>query len=445
MNLRRNTVFGALGFGLPTLVLLVAYPLILAALGPHALGVFLLATTIGGTFAFLEFGLTTVTTKFLAEAVGQGDGRGGANAVATSLAFYAALSGLGAAVVFLVAPQLAGWSGAAPELRDEAILTFRLAAVQLVFSYFTGVGVSVFKGLHRFEFAAVVGALQSVLVWGGAYLAVGPANAGIVGAAVAGVVGNAVACFVAGAAALRLLHRNGVQLREGRPNRATLRAMLRLGVFMAANGLASTLTSQVQNFLIAGLIAPVALTITATAVQVVSKINALTSAAFEMVLPVSAALSRRGDAESLRHLRSVYLKALGLSLLLSVSASATLYAVAPPLIRWWLRSEIDGAVVSVLRIYCFGLAINGATPVAYHFLNGIGRPEANTAFMLGGAAGFYFILLLVSPGGLTVEKFAIAAAINLVVNGIVYLVFVEAVAWRRWVVPALRPATEEAP
>ncbi len=137
-----------------------------------------------------------------------------------------------------------------------------------------------------------------------------------------------------------------------------------------------------------------------------------------------------------------------ISLGLSIAGSAALYAIAPWLIRLWLRSEIAGEVSTVVRVLCLGLIVNGATPVVFHLLNGIGRPGVNTAFMVVGTATTYALLFALSWGGLTVTRFALANSLSLLLNGIAYFAFCETVVWRKWLVqgpargPTLAPSRE---
>ncbi len=443
MSLRLNTVFGALGFLLPTLVVFLAYPTVLRHLGSGQMGVYLLAISLSGSFAFLEFGLTTVTTKLVAEAVAGRDPARASDAVVSSLAFYLALGSAGFSVLWLVAPALARWMGA-PDV-VAATEVFRVAAALLVASYANNVAGSVLKGLHRFDYASAQATLVTVASWGGALVVVTIWRGGVVSVALATLVANAAMVLGSWGAAVAVCRRSGIHLTRGRPRSRTLRAMFRFGVFMSLNGLMGVLVNQVQNLVLARLFTPAAIAIWGTAVQIVSKINSLTNAAFEAMLPVSAELAEasvRSDAR-VRMLRSIYLKAAALSLVASITASVALYAVAPALIRWWLSSPIDREVTTVLRILCFGLAVNGATPVAYHLLNGIGRPEVNTASMAIGTAMLYGILFLISWNGLTVERFAIATTLALGINGVLYLAFCELVVWRRWLIRqdrALQPA-----
>jgi len=240
------------------------------------------------------------------------------------------------------------------------------------------------------------------------------------------------ACGLSAWLVFRVARALGVDVRQGRPRRSTLRSMLRFGVFMAVNGLAGVLMLQVQTWLIAALLGAAAVTIFSTAIQITSKINGLMSAMFEPVMPVAAAMTGARDPGSLRALRSAYNKAMGASVLLSVTGAAVLFAIAPALMAFWLRSGIDSQVAAVIRILCVGLAVNGATPVAYHLMNGLGRPEINTAFMVAGIVLFYGILAaLWMTGALDLVRFSAATSATLLLNGIAYLAYAELVVWRR--------------
>jgi O-antigen/teichoic acid export membrane protein len=437
MSMRRNTIHGALGFLIPTLVVFAAYPVVLRGVGGAALGIYILASTLSGSLAFLEFGLSTATMKFVAEEVGANRPRGVAEVVNVSLVFYGTLGFAGLLVVWLAAPALARWSRAPPELAATAILVFRIAAVQFVPAYVLGVFGAVFKGLQRFEYASVMNSLLTALTWGGGVLAVMAFRASVAGVALVGLAATTSVCALSAVLAVRLCRRHKIALGSARPTLAVFRSMTRFGAFMSVNGLLGLLAGAVQSWLIAGLLTPVAVTIYSSGVQIVSKINQLMGAMFEAMMPVAATMSRGRDAGQLARLRRLYRKTMGIALALSVGGSAVLYAVARVLIHVWLRSDIDADVAAVVRVMCLGLAINGATPVVFHLVNGIGRPGANTAFMVVGTSTTYGLLLALSFGGLTVTRFALAASASLLVNGIAYLIFAEWIVWGKWLAPSV--------
>lgn len=435
MSMRRNTFHGALGFLIPTLMVFVAYPILLRRVGVTGLGVYILASTLTGSLAFLEFGLSTATVKFVAEELGANEPRGVAEVVSVSLVFYAILGCAGLLGVWLAAPALARLSGVGPDLADTAALVFRVAALQFVPAYVLGVFGALFKGLQRFEYATILNSLVTALTWGGAVVAVSVFGAGIVGIMVVALVSTCAVAALAAGLALRLCRRHHIALASAPPTLARLRSMVKYGAFMSVNGLLGLLAGTVQSWLVAGTLTAVAVTVYSSGVQIVSKVNQLMGAMFEAVMPVSATLSRGRDAGRLGQLRRLYRKTMAISLGLSIGGSAVLYVIAPSLVHLWLRSDIDREVATVVRLLCAGLAINGATPVVFHLLNGIGKPGANTAFMVVGTASTYALILALSFGGLTVGRFALASSVSLLLNGVAYLAFAELVVWRRWLSP----------
>ena len=132
MRLRRNTVYGALGFAVPTAVLILAYPFVLRHIGAPAMGLYLLSATVSGSLAFLELGVSTAVVKLVAERAAEGDRQGAADAIVTSLAFYGALGAVGLVAFWALAPVLARWSGVGPGLEPVALVLLLAGLVVLV-------------------------------------------------------------------------------------------------------------------------------------------------------------------------------------------------------------------------------------------------------------------------------------------------------------------------
>jgi O-antigen/teichoic acid export membrane protein len=298
--------------------------------------------------------------------------------------------------------------------------------------YALGVATSGLKGFHRFDVATWVVAGGTVLGQGAAVAALYVEHGGMVGALVANLLVSLVTMAVAWILLASVAAAQGIRIRDGRASRRALWQMAKFGSVIGLGALAAALMNQVQVWAVAVMLSPIAVTVFSTGFQVVTKIGALVGSTFELILPVTAALVHSPDTRDLRHARSIYMKALGLSGIFSVCASIGLYVLAPALMRAWLRSEIAPDVALIVRILCVGLALNGATPVVYHFMNGIGRPGVNAAFMLGGIVAIYALILLIGARGLTVATFAWATSIAMVVNSIAFIVFAELVAWRRW-------------
>ncbi len=156
MSIRRNSLYGLLGFALPTLVVLIAYPVLVRTLGPQAFGIYLVGTSMSGVLGFLDFGFSAATVQFVAQDMARNDRRAAAEVLATSLAFYGAIGVAGAVVIFGLAPYLVHVFSVQPQLRDVAIVVFRIAAAQFAVFFVLTVYLSFFKGMQRFDLSTVV-------------------------------------------------------------------------------------------------------------------------------------------------------------------------------------------------------------------------------------------------------------------------------------------------
>jgi O-antigen/teichoic acid export membrane protein len=439
-GLRRNAFFGALGFGVPAVVTFVAYPILLRALGPSGFGLYVLATSLSGSLAILEFGFASATIRYVAERWAERDKRGVAETITSSLLFYVMLGLLSVALFWMFAPWIARWAGVAGDLLADAPIAFRLAAVQFLFSYVNGVAIASFKGLQRFDYATAFAVTLTSLAWGGGVAGVLWAPIGITGVMAIAVTANALTAFLSWAALLRMLRRMGVSLRGSPPRVRVIRGMLGFGVYMSVNSVAGIAMRQVMQLILANALSAAAVAAYAAGVQVVSRINALIGAMSEGLMPAAASLVT-GDSVGLAKLRRAYHRAVVVAILGSSAMAACLYVLSPWLVPWWLRSGVAQDVVMVIRVSCVGLAVNGATPVAYHFLNGAGKPQWNTLFVVANPLVFYGTLALIAKRGVTLYAFAAAGSVGLVITGIAFLAFIELFVWREFNAGRIAPVS----
>lgn len=439
--MKRNAVYGFLGFAIPTAAIVVAYPVLVNHLGGAAFGVFILATSLSGAMAFVDLGCSAATLKFVAEDVARGDRPAAAAIIVTSLAFYAVAGAAVTALIWLLAPRMVAWFSVPPELHGTGVWVFRLAALQFEAFFITTVFVSLFKGLHRFDQATLVLSALAFLTYGGAAAGALFAHAGLLAVTAISLAANLVTLLLAAALAASLCRAHGLPVFRARPSLATLRRMFGFGVFMSINNISGILVTQVQRMVISALFGPAAVTVFASATMLVSKVSAAIGATFEFVMPLTAGISADLAGHDVGRFRRLYLNAVGTSALLSLAGMTALFVAAPVLVPLWLHSAIDAQVVGLIRIFCVGFAINGVTPAIYHLINGFGRPAANTVFFLLSPLVLYALVGVMALTGLSVEVFALCFSVSLAVNGLGYLLFAELVFWRRWVPAAVRAAT----
>ena len=313
------------------------------------------------------------------------------------------------------------------------------AGVRFAAFFLTMVLISLFKGLHRFEYSMVILSILQVITFGGAILGVLIADAGLVGISLIGMTANLIILILSLVLAFRLSARNGIFLSRARPSIATFRRTFSYGAFMGLNGIASTLTQMVQRGLVAAILGPGAVTVFSIAAMIAQRANQAYAALFEFIVPTVSAMTgdlndetKRRQTE--RRLRRLYLLSFSGAAALALAAAILLYFIAPFIIPLWLNSEeINEEVILLVRLFCPAIAAYGIIAPGYHMLNGLGRPHLNTIFRLATPALLYAILAGLWIDELVLEEFAIAQSGALVVVALGFIAFLEIVVWRGWI------------
>lgn len=437
-RLRRNATYGLLSTVVPTLILLAAYPVLIRHLGVEAVGVYLLATGLSSAWKFIEFGVSAATIKFVSEDLAKGDPRSAADIISASLVYYILIGALGALTLWFIAPWLVDIFSVSDAMADDAAWTFRLAGVRFAAFFITTVFVSVFKGLHRFEYALAVLSILQFITFGGALLGILVADAGLVDIALIGMAVNIVILIATAFIATALCRAHDIRISAGRPSLSIFHRMITYGFFLAINRITTSLVLLLQRALVAAFLGPAGVTMFSIATMVLQRAHQAYSGLFEFIVPATAALSEdladeATRRQSERRLRRLYVRAFAISGGLSFSAAAVLYVVAPYLVHLWLDSDIDDDVTLLIRLICPAIAADGLIVPGYHMLNGLGRPYLNSIFRLATPVALYAILGILWINGLVLEDFAIAQSGAIVLYAAVFVVFIELVIWRSWI------------
>ena len=434
-SIARNSVFGLIGFLIPTAVLFLAYPVLLLHLGAGALGVYFLATSTSGALAFLDFGFSSAAVRFISEDFARGRLRDAADVLAASLAFYGALGLACAAAIWFAAPWLvnlfkAGTSG--------AVLSFRLAAIQFPAFLLITVFTSLFKALHRFHLAAAVVSLLSVLTWGGAVLAVLFAHAALAGICAIALGSNVAALAASIAIAAALCHGHRIPIRGARLRTAVFRRMFSFGSIMTVNQISSVCLFQVQKYLLGAWIGPAAVTIWQTAALAPSRVHAAVNAFTETVFPVSSAVRDR------RRLRTIYLRMLASSAVLAIFAFGLFLTIQDRLMHMWIKGASAAQIIALEPPLILAYLFLALSPAPYHLVNGLGKPALNTVFFALNGALNAILIGIFSLRGFSLSGFGWAFAIANIVTAVAYQISVELLIWRKWLITSPMATAEAA-
>lgn len=425
MSLRRNAIYGALGFAIPTAAILVAYPVLIRYLGHESFGIFVLATSFGGLSFLADLGISAAIVKFLAEDLASANRHRAAELIRTAIVFYVAMGVIVATALGLLAERLIVWFSTPASLETQALWSFRLGAAQFAFYLVFACWLSICKGVQRFDLAAFLGSTNSALSILASTVAAAASGGSLIYTSAANLGATMLAVAIGAVVVLRLCAQVNLRLGVARATVAALRRMIGFGSAMLVNGISGILLYQLQRFLIGAWLEPAAVGIYQIATAVPARAHALVAAATETMFPFAAAERDR------KKLRRAYLRMLGGSAVVAVAVLLPLATMAEPLLSLWIDAKTAASAAPLLVLACAAYAVLALSPAPYHLLNGIGRPWINTASFAFNALLNVLTIVVLTINGATLADFVLAFLLANVINGIAYQTFVELFVWRR--------------
>lgn len=414
MRIKHNVIYGVLGFIVPTLVMLLSIPILISGLGKDGFGVFMLAASVGGSFAFLDMGLSSATTKYVAEDMAQQKVEDAGATIKTSLAFYSAIAFLVVTIVWILAPFFPTLFSIPIAMGDQAITAFRVASLQFGIFMLVSVYLSLFKALHRFDIASIVNTYTAVISYAGAALAVWLGFAGLVGATYIGLFACASGLCIAYMAALRLCRESGIDLKKASASIATLRRVLGFSAILTAHSFAAVFFAQVQRLIVGNILGPAAVTIYQVAYAAASKSHSLVNAAAEVLFPIVSALQNHA------RLQHLHLRMLAISAVVAILILAPLALLAQPIVTLWVGRDIALSAAPILQILAIAFFFVAISAPTFHVINGLGRPGINVLYSVSNVCLYIAILWWISGSDIVLTDFAWAFAASNAITGIVF-------------------------
>jgi O-antigen/teichoic acid export membrane protein len=421
----KNVIAGAVGFGLPTLAMLLSFPALIHDIGISRFGILQLAQAFGNGTVFLDLGMTNATVFYIAKYSSERKTSALGHVIGTSISTIAVMAVISATLILVFAPRLPGLFKVEPGMSAEAVATFRLSTLQICFIPVVSITCAYFKGVHRFDRSAAILCVMSLFTWGLAALFAWLFHFTLVQIASTFVAGTFVsACF-----AVTLFFRDPgaarFDRRTLRPLFSVLREMWRYSAAAFSQGIAVLLNNQLQRLLVGAVLGPAFVGVYVTALQLTTKVHAGLAATFEAFFPI--AVSTRDSAE----LRRMYRRVQGLSLLLGGAALVPLALFAHFVCRVWLGGVLAQEVAPLVRVLCVGTFAMVAAIPAYHVINAAKRPWVNVIFMAANVV-LAFTYLGINIHSLDVKIFVDAYAMSAVAVSVAMIVFPEIALLRTW-------------
>lgn len=414
MNIGRNVVFNVLGFLCPAIILFVSYPPFLHALGAERFGILALGMSLAAALSFLDLGLAAASLRFVVSDLHKRDFVAAARVITTTFVFFMGLGVLISGVLFVLAPSLAGWLDVVPAQKADAIVIFRLTAMQIAFSLILGTLSGLFKALDRFDLAAATVTALALLMNALPALQVVRFGASLETAIATTVVTLALLSFVGILLFNRTAASQGIALRGGPPDILTFRRIFSFGATLTIHAIVGMLFTHGQRVLVGFLFGPVPLAAYQLSLTLVSKVHAGINAVAEVALPIASS----GQSDFIR-------RAYGRGLLtLAVLSMLPLFLIAAAnqwVIALWLGTSAPLMTAELLPPLCVAYFFIAISTLPYHILNGLGRPGVNVIFALVNIAIYVIAIFgFELAQKLSALHVAVSFAISNVLCGIAY-------------------------
>jgi len=373
--LARNTLINLIGRGLPLLVGVLAIPYVVHGLGTDRFGILSLAWVVTGYFTIFDLGLGRATTKYVAEALGKGEGDQVPQIIWTAATSQMILGLTGSVVLFGITDLLVERIlNIPPGLLEEARDTFHLIALSiplvLVSSSFRGV----VEAAQRFDLVNAVtipfSSLTYLLPVVGLYLGFG--LPGIVALIVMARFGSLLA-FVA------IVIWIVPQTRRFSGSIALLSRLFAFGGWVTITSTLSPILVYLDRFLIGSLLTIAAVSYYTVPYEVVVHLSIITGSLSMTLFP---AFSTLDGARNRARVGTFFARSIKYTLIASGPTIVLVAVYAGDILQIWMGNDFVAESTLTMQVLALGVLINSLAFMPFALLQGTGRPDLPAKFHL---------------------------------------------------------------
>lgn len=372
MSIARGTAFNLLGLAAPLPLAVIAFPTLIAALGEGRFGVLTIIWAVTTYFGLFDMGLGRALTLKLSVALDQGHDASIGPLSATALMVMAVLGCVGAMLLIVLAPSLAGLTHGAPD-QSEVVESLQVMGLALPFITLTAGLRGMLEARRAFDLVNYVRIPLGLWTFAGPCCQVIWREADLVEITLVLLGGRVLACVAHALLAWRALP----QLRGNlRPQVAVFGPLVRSGGWLTLSNLIGPLIGYADRFILGAIVSASAVAYYATPQEVMSRLWILPGALSATLFPMLAATLASGDARS----RSLCHKALLwlIPTLLPLTLGPALFA--HELLDVWLGPAFAAQSALPLQCFALGMFATGVAQIPYAALQSGGH-ASKTAWL----------------------------------------------------------------
>jgi O-antigen/teichoic acid export membrane protein len=413
-----NVAFNVGARGALIVLTVISTPVVLHRLGTAAFGVYILAITVGGLLALLDFGLTPALITLLSRAWHLERLDEVTRLVGTALTLYLAIGVTGAVVFALLVPWAVTDLLHVPvALQAGARTALWLSTAGFAFNMWLAVFNAVPYALQRYDLVAIRIVGLSVLTTAAliVYALLGGVLEGFVGINVAGALVGLLIFYLVSRALLP-----GVSFRP-RFDPDAFRRLARFAAFKFAGTLGGIFTFRFDQFAVGAILGVSAAGLYSIPASASQKLLSLLGELASPFFPRASTL--RGDDV---RLRALFFDGSRLLALAATPMLLLLFVLAEPTLRFWIGGtqgvQVAQASAPAFRWLLAALLIQSVAIIPVIFCEALGKPEINNSFAVASALiHIPLVLLLVPRFGITGA--AMALFFNSATQTVIFIVY----------------------
>jgi O-antigen/teichoic acid export membrane protein len=413
-----NVVLNVGARGALIILTIISTPVVLHRLGTAAFGVYILAVTIGGLLALLDFGLTPALVTLLSRAWHQRELDESQRLVGTALTLYLAIGAIGGTIFALLVPwAVTDLLHVPAALQSAARIALWLSAAGFAFNMWLAVFNAVPYALQRYDLVAIriVGLSLITTVALIVYALLGGVLEGFVLINVAGAVVGLLIFYLVSRALLPGIHFTP------RFDAGSFRRLARFAGFKFAGTVGGIFAFRFDQFAVGAILGVAAAGIYAIPASASQKLLSLLGELASPFFPRASTL--RGDQPRLRELFFAGSRLLALA---ATPMLLLLFALAEPTLRYWIGGaqglQVAQASAPAFRWLLAALLIQSVAIIPVTFCEAMGKPEINNSFAVASAIiHIPLVLLLVPRFGITGA--AIALFLNSATQTVIFIIY----------------------
>jgi O-antigen/teichoic acid export membrane protein len=402
----RNALSNAIGIVAPAIAWVIAVPILVHQLGEQGYGVFTIAISFAGMLGFLELGLTSAATKFIADVRIRSDKNQIEQILSTNLLLYLGIGSVVTLLCFVFTPGIAQLLFKDAGI-DPAALSLVVRSIGILFTLtlLKNALASILMGLHRYDiynviqiiYAALLALVQVVIVLrGGSVLQLMLGNILVTGISLIGFT-LAIHFLIPGVRFLRV------------PESYFARALFSFGMFMMLINLEGAILYNVDKIVIGRLLGLESVTYYSIPTQICFKVHSGLALFISFIFPLTSEVQSMGDRATLKR---IFLDGMKTITFIDGTAMVFLGAFAPEILSFWIGAEFAGIAAPILIFTALGYLLFALSITPYHFLLGMGHPKEFAVLnLLATASVIAGLTLGIAHSGLTGG--AIGAAVGM--------------------------------